>query len=145
MIIYSNFTPKTRSHFTEFFTPTSYFRPRKNALQKSIGLISNILNKTKADTARGRVGRGIDFRASNLLGSIMRISVSPFAQQGYVETVVKPEQRTNNLRMNDMPPFQKGYAIIDPTGSFSLFDADFNMYFARMYFGELWYNCFMVK
>ena len=106
MIIYSNFTPKTRAHFTEFFTPTSYFRPRKNALQKSIGLITNILHKAKPDTARGRVGRGIAFSAHNLLGSVMRISVSPFAQQGYVETVVKPEQRNNNLRMNDMPPMK---------------------------------------
>ena len=106
MIIYSNFTPKTRSNFTEFFTPTSYFRPRKNALEKSIGLIGNVLNSAPSLPNRGRVGRGISFAAPHLLTTIMRISISPFAQQGYIETLYKPEQRNDNLKMNDMPPMK---------------------------------------
>ena len=110
MIIYSNFTPKTRSNFTEFFTPTSYFKPRKNALEKAIGLITNILHNAPVDRARGRVGRrvgrGICFPAPNLLTSMMRISVSRFAENGYIETVVKADQRNHNLKsqINNMPP-----------------------------------------
>ena len=104
MIIYSNFTPKTRMNFTEFFTPVTYFRPRKNALNKSLNLIVNLLDNTPHVPARGRIGRGIKMDDRHVESSFMRISMSPFSAIGYCETLAKPENRNSNLDMNRRPP-----------------------------------------
>lgn len=106
MIIYSNLTPVSRTTFTEFFTPTSYFRPRKNALVKAFDIINKHLLVTTPLRDTGRVGRGIDITRNpmHLISEIMQKSNGCSSRLMYSQTYHTDGVRVSSAGMDNLPP-----------------------------------------